>query len=282
MADDRRSAPRASLSGVRATYEGAGGDPQEAEVTNLGAGGLFLRTDTPLSVGKRVALDLHVSGEAAPWSALGRIIWTRTASDGPQLPAGMGVKLIDVDEPVVAAIERLVRSREPTEPGMGERAAAAVPVAPILQAPPRERTMLGVGSPLAPRERPGPPRVEPRGPERVEQPGPDRVEPPEPEGLELPPPEPIVESTPVTPEPALENSLAIELVAKKADSNRAAAELPEEPIRIPKNRGRGGLFLLFVLLIAAAGGTAYAFRDRLPSLWARARAAVGHAIERFH
>ena len=135
MANDRRSAPRASLAGIRATYEGAGGDPQDADAVNLSTGGIFLRSDAPLAVGKRVSLDLHVAGEAAPWSALGRIVWVRPADEGDERPAGMGVKLIDVEDTVVDAIERLVASREPTEPGVGES-----PLTPPRQAPPRERT----------------------------------------------------------------------------------------------------------------------------------------------
>src|SRR5580692_9771271 len=101
MANDRRTAPRASLSGIRATYEGAGGDPQDADAANLSTGGLFLRSAAPLAVGKRVSLDLHVAGEAAPWSALGRIVWVRPADEDTDRPAGMGVKLIDVDDAVV-------------------------------------------------------------------------------------------------------------------------------------------------------------------------------------
>jgi len=37
-----------------------------------------------------------VAGELVPWPALGRVIWSRER-DGERRPAGMGVKLIDVD-----------------------------------------------------------------------------------------------------------------------------------------------------------------------------------------
>ncbi|MCL2448820.1 MAG: PilZ domain-containing protein [Polyangiaceae bacterium] len=233
MANDRRSAPRASLPGIRADYEGASGDPQRAEVLNLSGGGLFLLTDTPLAVGKRVALDVYVTGEPAPWSALGRVVWTRTASEGPERPAGMGVKLIDVEDAVVVTIARLIMTREPTEPGMGDPTRASPPPA----------------SPASPG---------------------------------------------ATPEPPTDTTLAIELVAKKGEgddtrsspvpASRGAGddEKAEAPLPVPtKNRSRGSSFLAFLVVLLVAGGSAaYAFRDELPSLWARARAALNQGIER--
>lgn len=160
MADERRSARRARLSGVHVTYESAAGDRVEGEVRDLAAGGLFICTAAPLAVGKRIALDLHVAGEEGPWAALGRVVWTRPASEGDDKPAGMGVKLIDVDDVGVAAIQRLVEARERTEPGLGSDGAPNAPAAPIVAvaAPSRERTILGVGgmpeAEPAPAERP--------------------------------------------------------------------------------------------------------------------------------
>jgi uncharacterized protein (TIGR02266 family) len=262
MANDRRSAPRASLAGIRATYEGAGGDPQDADAVNLSTGGIFLRSDAPLAVGKRVSLDLHVAGEAAPWSALGRIVWVRPADEGDERPAGMGVKLIDVEDTVVDAIERLVASREPTEPGVGES-----PLTPPRQAPPRERTMLSVGSPLAAAL--GATEL----PQAAEAP---RHVPPAPAPLELP-----FEPTPTFPEATPEASLAIELVSKKVDSVRSPepTTYADESIRVPKNR-TGGRFFVFLLLVAAVAGVGFALRDRWPPLLHRARSAIHGGIER--
>jgi uncharacterized protein (TIGR02266 family) len=264
MAEDRRSAPRASLPGVRVTYESAGGEPREAEVTNLGTGGLFLRSDTPIAVGKRMSLDLHVAGESSPWTALGRIVWSRPADEGPGRPAGMGVKLIDVEDSVLSAIESLVAGREPTEPGVGHG-----PSAPTPQAPPRERTMLGVGNAIAAR---------PEANDLAHVAGAPASAPVDvPEG----PPEPAIELD-VPPPPVMtpEPSLAIELVAKKVDSGRASAETGAQR-RSARARGRRRVAAVSALVVVAtAAGSAYVYRDRLPSLWQRFRSTVTQAIDR--
>jgi uncharacterized protein (TIGR02266 family) len=130
MADERRSARRAHIGGVRVTYESATGERVETVAQDLARGGLFVRTAKPLAVGKRLALEIQVVGEQGTWSALGRVVWIREAADGER-PAGMGVKLIDIEDSVVAAIDRLVETRERTEPGVGAPSAPpAVPVAP--------------------------------------------------------------------------------------------------------------------------------------------------------
>jgi uncharacterized protein (TIGR02266 family) len=131
MADERRSARRARLSGVRITYESASGDRVESDAVDLARGGLFVRTAKPLAVGKRIALEIQVIGQPGPWSALGRVVWTREPGDA-ESPPGMGVKLIDIEDGVVAAINRLVDTREPTEPGVGGPTKP-----PHLESPPR-------------------------------------------------------------------------------------------------------------------------------------------------
>jgi Tfp pilus assembly protein PilZ len=120
MPDDRRSATRTRLSGLFATYESADGVSHRADVLNLSRAGLFLETEARVPVGKRLSLEVHASGEPAPWPALGRVIWTRLSYEGDGRPCGMGVKLIDVEDAVVEAIERFVDLREGTEPGIGQ------------------------------------------------------------------------------------------------------------------------------------------------------------------
>jgi uncharacterized protein (TIGR02266 family) len=130
MADERRSARRARIGGVRVTYESATGERVETVAHDLARGGLFVRAAKPLVVGKRIALEIQVIGEQGTWSALGRVVWTREVADGER-PSGMGVKLIDIEDSVAAAIDRLVETRERTEPGVG---APTVPP-PVARAP---------------------------------------------------------------------------------------------------------------------------------------------------
>jgi uncharacterized protein (TIGR02266 family) len=151
--EERRSSRRVRIAGVRVMYESADGERVETDASDLGGGGIFVRSATPLAVGKRISLEIQVVGESGPWSAIGRVIWTREKGDGDKAPPGMGVKLIDADDAVLAGIERLVETRERTEPGVGK--GSNPPPAPVIAvAPERERTLMGVGS--APDEPPAP------------------------------------------------------------------------------------------------------------------------------
>jgi len=176
MAEERRSAPRARISGARVTYESANGDHTETDALNLARGGLFVRTERPLAVGKRLALEIQVAGELVPWSALGRVVWIREHDDGDRRPAGMGVKLIDVEDSVAATIERLVAGRAHIDGGIDSPPQPAL-VAPIVSVgAPRERTIHGLGAssfPVAerpiPREAAAPPSMTPE-PEEAREP----------------------------------------------------------------------------------------------------------------
>ncbi|MDP9033801.1 MAG: PilZ domain-containing protein [Myxococcota bacterium] len=121
---ERRSTPRASLPGVRVTYESAAGERVEADTLNLAPGGLFVRTRHAPKVGKRLVLDLGMHGSQETWSALGRVVWVRESDESANRPRGMGVKLIDADDAAVEAFERLVTgltaSGEHTRPGLGD------------------------------------------------------------------------------------------------------------------------------------------------------------------
>jgi uncharacterized protein (TIGR02266 family) len=134
MPDERRTARRAILPGVRATFEGATGQQQQADVPNLGRGGLFLETESPVPAGKRLSLEIHVIGQPAPWSALGRVAWARWLA-GDEGPAGMGIKLIDVEDEVSSAIESLVERLSPVEPPPG-----------VPDAPPSRPRVPGAGT----------------------------------------------------------------------------------------------------------------------------------------
>jgi uncharacterized protein (TIGR02266 family) len=260
MSDERRNTHRAQVPGVHATYETASGDLQRAAVMDLAVGGLFLRTDAPVAVGKRVALDIEVQGEAAPWPALGRVVWIRPTAVDEERPAGMAIKLIDVDDDVRAGIERLVGMREPTEPGVG---GASAP-----EPPPKERTMLGVGESTSGDLVPTPVAFAP-------------VEMPEQVEVELPPAAPAAPAAPVAPI-AREASIAIDLVSRKSIPVEAALSTSAEtqdaeaqgaadaPRSVSESRakrrsGRGGWILLLAVLAAAMA--AYAFREQLLSVW---------------
>lgn len=238
MSDELRNARRARLSGVRVTIEGATGRRHQAEVADLSRDGLFIISKTPLAIGKRLSLEIYVVGEAAVWSALGRVIWTRETGGRNGEPPGMGVKIIDIDDVAAAAVDRLVETREQTEPGLG----VAEKVLPE-----RERTMLGVGSPSEP--------PVPASPVIV--------------------PSPVREATLVgvgaTGAGTKEPSLPIDLVAKKPSTvPPASTAVPSETGRAEPSKadrrsgGRGFLLLAFIAGCVVSG---YAARDRLMTLF---------------
>jgi Tfp pilus assembly protein PilZ len=241
MPDDLRNTRRARLSGVHVTIEGATGERQQADVVDMSKEGLFIALASPLAIGKRLSLEIQVVGEAASWPALGRVVWIREAADGKDRPRGIGVKIIDIEDAAAAAIEKLVATRERTEPGIGEGSAP----------PDREKTILGVGDSAAPPAPAAPVLV--AAPER----------------------EATLLGVGTTEEPARDPSLAIDLVAKKPASMPPASptpgkrEAPRESVSEPPTRSRrsggGGLFVL--ALLAGLAVAAYSFRDRLLELW---------------
>ena len=214
MADERRSAHRVRLTGVRVNYESAAGESIQADALDLGVGGVFVRTAAPLAVGKRIALEIHVVGEVGPWSAIGRVVWTRDKGEGEKAPPGMAVKFIDADEAVIAAIERLVETRERTEPGVGKPSSPPPNPAPVVVVvPERERTLMGVG-----------------------------IAPEEPAAAPPPPREPSI---------AREPSVAIDLVSKKSVPPPASLRPPEPQKRGGPGRLIVVLLLLVVAGVAA-------------------------------
>jgi uncharacterized protein (TIGR02266 family) len=284
MVDERRRSPRARIAGARVHCETPSGDRVSGRGVDLGRGGVFVQSADSLPVGKHVTLEIQIPGELAPWSAVGRVVWTRRHDEGGGLPAGLGIAFIDVDDAVLAAIGRLLArapeappsrrppdgapSRERTVLGVGLPEQAPVAMAPILSAAPaRERTVLGI----APATQPSPASEPP--PQRVA----EAARAPEIESAsDLPdwpdePPEPEPVSAPEPPKPekaaqaAMERSVPIDLVAKATpDSRPPPRQLDREPslsvAGLPR-RGRGGRWL-FVLLVAL-GATGYAMRARI-------------------
>jgi Tfp pilus assembly protein PilZ len=245
MSDELRNTRRARLAGVRVTIEGATGERHQADVADLSKEGLFIVSAAPLAIGKRLSLEIYVVGEPAAWPALGRVVWTREISEGDDRPAGMGVKIIDIDDTAAAAVDRLLETRERTEPGLGDKEKPEAL---------REKTILGVGVESEP----------PMPPAPIIVPSPGR--------------ESTLLGVGTSGAIAREPSLPIDLVAKKPSSAPPAAAAPAsepEVVRSPSppaRKGSGGLWFLLLALLAGCAIAAYAMRDRLLSQWQRAPA----------
>jgi uncharacterized protein (TIGR02266 family) len=178
MTTERRTDARGKSS-ARVTFTDATSDkPSEGELHDIGRGGMFVTTKTPLPVGKRIDVEVHAEG-SSPITGMARVVWVRDAAQG-ELPAGMGIKFIDVDNDALGAIDKIVglkknvRERtmlgipapkveapkaEVPKPEATLKVEVAVPPeakAPHVEAPKpiksRERTVLGIAPP-APREK---------------------------------------------------------------------------------------------------------------------------------
>jgi uncharacterized protein (TIGR02266 family) len=232
MPDNRRTARRAILPGARATFEDATGNRHEVDVGNLSVGGLFLQTESPLPAGKRISLEVHVVGQPTPWPAMGRVAWVRWLSDD-EAPAGMGVKIIDIDETASSAIEALVERLCPPEPPLK---------AP--DAPPSRPRVPGAGTPSRSGSYYAPPQVRTNG-----------------AGASRPKPLSLVELA--------APNLAIDLVTKKDEApvSGVRASHLDEAGSSPADRRRGlWPWIVLVVLLASALAWYYFRRSSHSSL----------------
>jgi uncharacterized protein (TIGR02266 family) len=276
------------MPGMRVTYEDAAGRRVETEALDVSGGGLFLLAEEVIAVGKRVSVDITLAGGSSKWTVLARVIWVRERG-GNAGPAGMGMKLIDADENMVAAISKLVAAREATDPGTGgskvparertvlgvgksdEHALAATPI--VAAAPARERTQLGIGSaePAAAREGSIPIELVAQKKGETELPT-RRVQVPhiEREASELewefvPKPEPQPEAKPERKqEPTSERKPESKPESKPVPKSVAVEPPPSEASLAEAGlpRRRGGTWVMLLLLLAI-GGVGYAFRSRI-------------------
>lgn len=76
---------------------------------NIGKGGTFIRTKSPLDVGTRFVFKLYVPGQAHPFELHGVVRWLRDEGDEP----GMGIEFVfESDQARRAlhdAVEKLMR-----------------------------------------------------------------------------------------------------------------------------------------------------------------------------
>ena len=63
--------------------------------TTLGAGGMFIETDSPLPQGAHLKLRFTLPGSAALHEIEGCVVWRRRPSDPGQHSPGMGIEFTD-------------------------------------------------------------------------------------------------------------------------------------------------------------------------------------------
>jgi uncharacterized protein (TIGR02266 family) len=93
-------------------------DPQDLlddYITNLGEGGIFIRTALGFEPGQKLAFALSFPGLLEPIYLKGIVRWRRPASDDPYVQPGLGVEFIFADPGQKKAIEALFASLEKQE-----------------------------------------------------------------------------------------------------------------------------------------------------------------------
>jgi hypothetical protein len=105
---------------------------------------MFLESEAPLGPGALLTLEIEGSSKTITVDA--RVLSARTKSIGPDFPAGMSVRFIDLPSDVAATLQTILSSRikrDPTMLGLGESegaSAGAIPELPKLPRPPTSQS----------------------------------------------------------------------------------------------------------------------------------------------
>ena len=78
--------------------------------TTLGAGGLFIETETPMPRGRRLKMSFHLPGRSRTHEIEGRVCWHKLPGDPGHHSPGMGIEFTDR-----TAMARLARELESFE-----------------------------------------------------------------------------------------------------------------------------------------------------------------------
>jgi uncharacterized protein (TIGR02266 family) len=82
-------------------------------VENMSAGGVFIATHLRKPIGERLELTIHLPGAEAPVRASGEVRWVREYSADSNVPPGIGVCFIDLDQRSLELVTQFLSCREP-------------------------------------------------------------------------------------------------------------------------------------------------------------------------
>jgi uncharacterized protein (TIGR02266 family) len=113
MTQDTRKDRRAKIVSLNVRYKSATVDEFiDNHSHDVSKGGLFIKTSSPFPPGTLLKFEIRIAGDKAVIAGVGRVVWKReTSQAGPEVPAGMGVKFIKIDDASRAVIDKLVESR---------------------------------------------------------------------------------------------------------------------------------------------------------------------------
>lgn len=120
---DSRRDPRAKVLSMTVRYKSATvAEFKENHSYDVSRGGLFIKTSSPFPPGTLLKFEVRIAEEQKVMMGVGRVTWKREEAQGPEKPAGMGVKFIKLDDESTKLIDELVTTREDAEAGFEEGA----------------------------------------------------------------------------------------------------------------------------------------------------------------
>lgn len=108
---ERRGDPRVEVD-VEVHYRTAH-EFLSAYTRNISGGGIFVRTPHPLGLNQTVRVRFTLPGITHKFECNGIVVWANTPSSRSALPAGMGIKLEDLDQESQNLLSEYVRASEP-------------------------------------------------------------------------------------------------------------------------------------------------------------------------
>jgi type IV pilus assembly protein PilZ len=107
--EDRRHDPRVEAD-VEVHYRTAH-EFLSAYTRNISGGGIFVRTQHPLGLNQTVRVRFTLPGIPHKFECTGVVVWANAPSSRSSLPAGMGIKLEDLDEESQRLLSEYAKTR---------------------------------------------------------------------------------------------------------------------------------------------------------------------------
>lgn len=112
---EARSEPRVSLS-FRVRYKTPEGQQFESRAGGIGGGGLFIESQSPLSVGTKLTMEFSLAERTDEWlAAKGVVAWVCPKADQYTFSPGMGVRFTDIAPDIRSRVLDLVKSLQHVE-----------------------------------------------------------------------------------------------------------------------------------------------------------------------
>ncbi len=107
----RREARRVPVSDtVKVEFEKFSGFITEY-ASNISLGGMFIKNDEPRSIGSELSFEIVLSDGFRLVQGTGEVAWTRSETQGPDKPSGMGIRFHDLDDSSRELIDKMVYHR---------------------------------------------------------------------------------------------------------------------------------------------------------------------------